>query len=64
MKTYLENHRKAIARVCPSLSRFEIFVIPVGKSIGTTTEQIMLLCICYRVTATLSTHPGADMRPR
>lgn len=45
MDTYLENHRKAIARVCTSLGRFEIFVIPVGKSIRTTTEQIMLLCI-------------------
>lgn len=45
METYLENHRKAIVRVCNSLSRFEIFVKSVGKSIGTTTEQIMLLCI-------------------
>lgn len=45
MEIYLENHGKAIARVCTSLSRFEIFVIPVGRSIRTTTEQVMLLSI-------------------
>lgn len=64
METYLENHRKAIARACTSVSRFEIFMIAVERALGVLQNELCSYALLLQGCSSLIHTPRAGMRPR
>lgn len=64
VETYLENHRKAIARVCSSVSRFEIFMTAMERALGVLQKELCSYALLLQGCSSLIHTPRAGMRPR